>query len=115
MSIKKINKDAFGNVVANIIAGDNDVVGVQAKADKFAFGPLDSADDLRLDYDVTLLPPKKYFQPPVETLMTYKVGGEYQSEISDRKLVLIGVHPYDMIAINQMDELFSQDEFDTHY
>jgi formate hydrogenlyase subunit 6/NADH:ubiquinone oxidoreductase subunit I len=102
-------------VVNNIIAGDSDVVGVRAKADKFAFGPLESADDLRLDYDVTLSPPKKYFQPPVETLMTYKVGGEYKSEISDRKLVLIGVHPYDMIAINQMDELFSQDEYDTHY
>lgn len=115
MSIKKINKDVFGTVVANIIAGDNDVVGVQAKADKFAFGPLESADDLRLDYDVTLLPPKKYFLPQVETLMTYEVGGGYQSKISDKKLVLVGVHPYDMIAINQMDELFSQDEFDTHY
>jgi len=115
MSIRKIYKDVFGSVVANIIADDNDVVGVQAKADKFAFAPLESAQDLRLDYDVTLLPPKKYFQPQIETLMTYEVGGEYQSGISDRKLVLIGVHPYDMVAINQMDELFSQDEYDTHY
>ena len=30
-------------------------------------------------------------------------------------LILLGVHPYDMAAINQMDELFSQDEYDTHY
>ena len=31
------------------------------------------------------------------------------------KNILIGVHPYDLVAIRQMDELFSQDEYDTHY
>lgn len=115
MSIKKIKKEVFNVFIEKIIAGDHKVFGVQSKADKFAFGPLESAEDLRLDYDVTLLPPKKYLQPQVETLMTYEVSGSYKSQISDVKQVLIGVHPYDMIAINQMDELFSQDEYDIHY
>ena len=115
MSIKKLDKQAFKHFVNELIATDQTVVAPTAKADKFAFAPITSADDMRLDYDVTLLPPKKYLLPQVETLMTYQVGGEYSSEISQEKTVLLGVHPYDMVAINQMDEIFSQDESDIHY
>lgn len=114
MSIKKISKPDLTVFIDQLIASDK-VFGVQAKGDKFEFAPLESAKDLRLDYDVTLTPPKKYFQPPVETLVTFEVGGEYKSQYSNEPFVLIGVHPYDMIAINQMDKLFAQDNCDTHY
>ena len=50
---------------------------LKSKGDKFAFGPLESASELRMDYDVTLLPPKKYFFPQRETLVTYNVGKEF--------------------------------------
>jgi sulfhydrogenase subunit beta (sulfur reductase) len=115
MGIKKLTKDAFNNFVDGLIASEPNVIGVQAKGDRFAFAPLQAAEKLRLDYDVTILPPKKYFQPPVETLLTYEVPGPYKSVRQNDKLILIGVHPYDMIAINQMDILFSQDEYDHHY
>ncbi len=114
MSIKKLKKDSFVRFIDDLIHTVK-VIGVQAKGDKFDFGLLSSADDLRLDYDVTLLPPKKYFLPPIETLLTYEVEGEYKSQYDDEQFVLVGVHPYDMIAINQMDKLFSQDNVDTHY
>ena len=91
------------------------VIGVQAKGDRFDFAPLESAQDLRLDYDVTLQPPKKYFLPPTEVLLTFEVGGAYKSQLDGEKFILLGVHPYDMVAINQMDELFRQDNYDTHY
>ena len=115
MSIKKLDKQVFKNFVNELIASDQSVVGPAAKADKFAFAPLQSADDLRLDYDVTLLPPKKYVLPQVETLMTYNTAGGYKSAISKEKLILLGVHPYDVVAISQMDEIFTQDETDVHY
>ncbi len=114
MATKKLTKDAFNELIDNLIAKQK-VIGVQSKGDKFDFGLLQSAKNLRLDYDVTLLPPKKYFLPPIETLLTYEIGGEYKSQYDDEKFVLVGVHPYDMIAINQMDNLFSQDNADTHY
>ncbi|MEN6333292.1 MAG: 4Fe-4S dicluster domain-containing protein [Phycisphaerales bacterium] len=114
MSVKKITKSAFGDFVYALIQTEN-VIGVQAKGDRFDFAPLESAKDLRLDYDVTLQPPKKFFLPPMEVLMTFEVGGAYASQLDDKKFILLGVHPYDMIAINQMDELFSQDNYDTHY
>jgi len=114
MSVKKIKKNDFAKLVESLIATER-VIGVQARGDRFDFGPLESADALRLDYDVTLQPPKKYFQPPVETVMTYEIGGEYKSQCDNEKFILIGVHPYDMIAINQMDKIFSQDNYDNHY
>ena len=114
MSIKKISKNALTAFVDTLIS-QGKVIAVQAKGDRFDFGPLESARDLRLDYDVTLTPPKKYFQPPLEVLMTYDVEDGYKSHCDDEKFILIGVHPYDMIAINQMDRLFSQDNYDSHY
>ncbi|MFA5553866.1 MAG: 4Fe-4S dicluster domain-containing protein [Phycisphaerae bacterium] len=114
MSIKKITKTDLANLIDKLIASER-VIGVQAKGDRFDFSPLASAEDLRLDYDVTLTPPKKYFQPPVETLMTFEVGGGYKSQYNDKPFILIGVHPYDMIAINQMDKIFAQDHCDNHY
>ncbi len=114
MSVKKITKDDFAKFVDALIKTAK-TIGVQAKGDRFDFAPLGSAKDLRLDYDVTLQPPKKFFLPPSEVLLTYEVGGPYQSQCDAEKFILLGVHPYDMIAINQMDELFRQDNYDAHY
>ena len=115
MSVSTVTKEQFKSFVSALIGSDQKVVGVQAKNDKFAFGELKNADDLRLDYDVTILPPKKYMLPQKETLLQFEVGGEAQTTQECEKMVLLGVHPYDMVAINQMDQLFSQDEYDTHY
>ena len=114
MTVKKIAKNDFTSFVDALIRTEK-TIGVQAKGDRFDFAPLESAKDLRLDYDVTLQPPKKYFLPPAEVLLTYEVGGPYQSQLDGQKFILLGVHPYDMVAINQMDELFQQDNYDTHY
>lgn len=114
MKTKKLSKDVLSDLVSGLVAEEK-VIGVKAKGDRFDFGPLESAEDLRLDYDVTLQPPKKYFQPPIETLLTFGVGGDYRSQHDTEKFILIGVHPYDMIAINQMDRIFSQDHYDSHY
>lgn len=115
MSVSTVTKKQLKAFVAALINTDQKVVGVQAKDDKFVFGDLTDADALRLDYDVTILPPKKYMLPQTEALLKFKVAGESQSALKAEKMVLIGVHPYDMVAINQMDELFSQGEYDTHY
>jgi ferredoxin len=114
MSVVKISQEELKKIVSELIKSEK-VYGVLAKGERFEFGPLKRAEDLRLDYDVTLLPPKKYFQPTVETLLTFEGEGKYKSQLNDEKFILIGVHPYDMVAINQMDKIFSQDYYDEHY
>ena len=115
MSVKKINQSALDDWVSGLI-GEQTVYGVQAKGDKFAFDPLRKASALRLDYDVTILPPKKYFQPQREVLLTFnRKTVAFESVIAEDPFVVFGVHPYDMVAISQMDKIFSMDNFDKHY
>lgn len=114
MSAKKLSKNELDRLIDSLIASQK-TFGVQAKGERFNFDLLESAEDLRLDYDVTLQPPKKYFQPPVETLLTYHTQKGYESHLDDEPFNLVGVHPYDMHAINQMEEIFSQDNYDAHY
>jgi hypothetical protein len=115
MKTRKISKDTFKRFV-NALIKQQTVYGVCAKGDRFEFEQLDSAEQLRLDYDVTLRPPgRKYFLPPKETLLTYELGDGYKSVYDETKFILLGVHPYDMEAINQLDKLFAMDNCDTHY
>ncbi|OQW94734.1 MAG: hypothetical protein BWK77_08730 [Verrucomicrobia bacterium A1] len=114
MSVKKIDLQAFGAWV-NACVKKHRVHGVQASGDRFVFAPLERAEDLRLDYDVTLLPPKKYFQPPCEVLSKFTRDGTFESVVESEPLVLFGIHPYDMVAISQMDTIFSRDPCDVHY
>ena len=113
-----ISKENFTQFVTSLINdGSLNVIGVKAKGDKFAFGPLENANDLRLDYDVTLLPPKKYFFPQRETLVTYNVGKGFSAKSPSeiKPMVLIGVHPYDIEALLHMDEIFSETKSDPFY
>ncbi|NOY80656.1 MAG: Ni/Fe hydrogenase subunit beta [Kiritimatiellaeota bacterium] len=114
MSITKLNETALQSWVDRLI-GQHQVYGVKAKGDRFAFGPLDDAAELRLDYDVTILPPKKYFLPQSQELLKFSRRGAYQPVGEPAPFVLFGVHPYDVVAIAQMDEVFSKDNHDRHY
>jgi NAD-dependent dihydropyrimidine dehydrogenase PreA subunit len=115
MSIKRIDQSTLDVWVDGLIA-EQTVYGVQAKGDKFAFDRLRKASALRLDYDVTILPPKKYFQPQREVMMKFnRATADFESVVDDAPFVVFGVHPYDMAAISQMDKVFTMDNFDKHY
>ena len=114
MSVKKLNQELLNSWVDGLIE-KHKVFGIQAKGERFAFGPLACAKDLRLDYDIAILPPKKYFQPQKENLMTFETKGKFESITDDTPFVLLGVHPYDMNAINQMEMVFTSDNYDVHY
>ncbi len=113
-----IAKENFTEFINALINDDSlNVIGVKSKGEKFAFGPLDSASELRLDYDVTLLPPKKYFFPQRETLVTYNIGKGFsaRSPADNKQTVIVGVHPYDIVALLHMDEIFSETKSDPYY
>jgi len=116
-TMKIVKKNELLNFVNNLIERDaRTVVGVKSKGDKFVFDTLNSADELRLDYDVTILPPKKYFFPQRETLISYEmsnVSAEGNIEIEPR--ILFGVHPYDIVALLHMDEVFKETNSDPYY
>ncbi len=115
--MRVISKEDFTDFISTLIKDETwNIIGVKAKNDKFAFGPLEDASELRLDYDVTLLPPKKYFFPQRETLVTYNVGKSFSATSAEAKpMVIVGVHPYDIVALLHMDEIFSETKSDPLY
>ena len=100
-----------------ITSPDLEVIGVKEKGSKYVFGELANAGELRLDYDVTILPPKKELLPPNEDLLTFDLGQPFNvmAHHEDKKKVLVGVHPYDLIAINMMDQVYLGTHVDDHY
>lgn len=116
MSLQILEKGAIAPLVEALMA-DYRVVGPKAKGPKFAFGPIADPADLRLDYDTTILPPKKVLQPQHERLATFNLEGEpaATSVIKAEPTVLFGVHTCDLKAIRLLDEAFSDDYPDAHY
>ena len=90
--MKIIMKEDFDTFVNSLIDDKSlSVIGVKSRRDKFTFAPLETASELRLDYDVTLLPPKKYFFPQRETLFTYDLAGGFSAkgQAADAKRIVI--------------------------
>lgn len=85
-----------------------------SKKHRFVFAPLASARDLRLDYDVTILPPKKVIFPVKQDLLAFGPAGP-ASAIRPEPRILFGVHFYDIKAIDMLDLLFRENNEDWNY
>jgi len=113
MTASFIRSDDFAAfVTAMIEAGP--VYGPMAKRSRFVFGRLEAPDELRLDYDVTILPPKKLFFPPAQDLLHFDDAG-FGAPLEPVEKILFGVHFYDVKAIDQTDLLFSERNYDVNY
>jgi NAD(P)H-flavin reductase/formate hydrogenlyase subunit 6/NADH:ubiquinone oxidoreductase subunit I len=109
-------KADLGSFVAKLKAG-YEVIGPVSKDPEFVFAPIDSAADLRLDYDTTILPPhKKYLAPPKETLMTFSGRATKTGEPAPAgKQVLFGVHACDVNGMLSLDKVFLGTYPDPYY
>ncbi len=109
-------KADLGSFVAKLKSG-YEVIGPVAKDPEFVFEPVESAADLRLDYDTTILPPhKKYLEPPKETMMTFSgPAAETGVPAAPGKRVLFGVHACDVNAMLSVDKLFLGTYPDPYY
>jgi len=85
--------------------------------DLFGWAYLVEPADLRLDYNVTVLGPKKFLWPSRQTLYAYSLKGDPAPEavIEHEPTVLFGVHPCDVTAIQTTDAAFGKDIADPHY
>jgi ferredoxin len=71
---------------------------------------------LRLDYNTTILPPKKYLLPQQETLFTFRTDTMSTSPVFDmRWRVIFGMHTCDLHAMRLLDAALTRGNPDTHY
>ncbi len=113
MSVLYIGEKGFRSFVGALMR-EKRVVGPVAKRKKFVFAALESFDDLRLDYDVTILPPRKLFFPTSQDVVRFD-GERIEGCIAPVETVLLGVHFYDVKAIDQTDLLFRERNPDGNY
>jgi sulfhydrogenase subunit beta (sulfur reductase) len=116
MSLWVIDKQAMAPFVARMLE-DYRVIGPVAKGTKFAFGEIQDPADLKLGYNTSILPPKKYLQLPEERMMTFtRSGGPAPDAAIDAPpTVILGVHTCDLHALCVLDQAFSQGYPDAHY
>lgn len=112
-------KEKFGQFVSFLLA-DSKVMAPVAKGPQFAFQEVKSPQEvaaIRMDYDITILPPKKYLLPTYERLLefdsrdpaTARPAGKAQS------LVILGVHPHDLHALATLDAAMRVEPSDASY
>lgn len=111
-----VPKRSFNSLV-NALARTMPVYGPRTKRGKFVFDRIESADDLALEYDTTVLPPTMYLFPPREPILKFKLGdgGKSQPATDTSPRAIIGVHPYDIKAIELLDEAFAAASPDPNY
>jgi len=86
-----------------------EVYGPVAKGKQVVFGPVADPKELQLNYVTTILPPKKFFYAPFETLFHFhrELGITEQQTLRDRGRVLFGLHPCDVAALGLLDRVFA--------
>jgi ferredoxin len=116
MSLWVIDKQAMASFVTSLM-DDYRVVGPVAKGIQYAFDQIEDPANLRLDYNTSILPPKKYLQPQVERMMTFTRSGKpvVETVIDAPPTVIFGVHTCDLHGMAVLDEAFSQGYPDAHY
>jgi sulfhydrogenase subunit beta (sulfur reductase) len=84
---------------------------------EYVLRPVVRWSEVRLDYPRTILPPKKYFLPPRETLFRYRPGEGYvpHTEDLEKRIVLFGLHACDIYALNILDQIFGGKYPDPYY
>ncbi len=121
MSLRIIDKGAMPAFVAGMTR-EYEVVGPRVKAylpngkAQFAFGPIADASELRLDYNTTILPPKKHLLPQEEVLFTFQTADlKATPQLDSQPRVLLGVHTCDIHALGLLDAVFATGQRDEHY
>ena len=83
----------------------------------YAFAPVRDAHEVALEHVPTILPPKKYFLPPRETLLHFDVrhGMTVETVGNGEPLTLLGVHTCDIAGIQCLNMVFSERPRDYNY
>ncbi len=91
-------------------------VPVQTDEGFYDFRPWTKGGEIAWDYDLTVNPLKRFLLPPREDLISFDAG-DYTSRgvFEAPQQLLFGVHPYDLRAIAQLDQLMEQGSPDRNY
>ena len=83
------------------------------------FTSLSDVNQVTLDYENTLVPPKEFFLPPTETMFSFTTNkGGFNivlPEEGDKRRLIFGIRPCDVNALSILDKVFGGDQRDEYY
>ena len=118
MEIVELTTTEFLDFVNSLVRKKTaDIIGPTLKSGRFSFEALDTAADLRLDFDETTQSPKKFLLPAHDTLLTYATrdAQSYHPVKDHSERTIIGIHPGDLTALALLDKSYGGGVPDGHY
>ena len=117
-----LSKQRFEELIT-FLMGQYRVVGPVCKSAQATAGcghaldVIEDASQLDMDYPTTILPPKKYFMPQHESLLSFTSGekAEVRHDVCVQATAIVGVHPYDIYATWLLDDAMARDPKDANY
>lgn len=93
------------------------LIGPRQKDIQYVFDEIEDAQDLALEYPVSILPPGRCLFPDGEELVRFRRSDvTATSEVVEaEQTILFGVHPCDVHGINILDEVLSDSPPDANY
>jgi sulfhydrogenase subunit beta (sulfur reductase) len=106
--LTKVTRPIFQTSVRRMME-ENKIFGVQKKSPGYIFDNLWSAQDLCLDYNISVLPPNKYVLPSREPLIEFNLATKESTEfnINGKPSIILGIHPYDLHAFKILDSVYA--------
>jgi ferredoxin len=116
---QRLPKAKFRDFVARLMESYR-VVAPVAKGADYAFATIETGEEIsriRMDYDITILPPKKYLLPTYEDLLTFdgREPSSGQAVVEAEPTVIVGVHPYDLHGVATLEAAFSMEPADANF
>ena len=88
---------------------------VRVSEQSFSFKQVEEPAEIAWEALRTILPPKKFFYPQKETLLTFNGNEIVETKPESKFQVLFGVHPCDLAGLGIMDTIFEAGPADAHY
>jgi len=113
----KISKEKFGQAFDALVA-EYQIIAPVSDANGIAFKGVKSFSEVKQDYLNSKLPPKAFFFPQHEKLMSYKKEGKdvtVKSELKVEDTILFGIRPCDAKGMLLLDMVFKNDQYTDPY
>jgi len=117
MKIVKLPKENLAEFIRHLSVFGGIHAPIKKSEKSFVFAPIRNPSEIELNYSRTILPLKKYFFKPIDTMFSFSAekGYEMPAEEPNKKYVIFGVHPCDIHGLKILDLVFSGRYVDSYY
>lgn len=117
MKILKLPKSNLDKFLLGLKKYGEVHIPIKKSETSYVFAPMNHPNDVALEYLRTIIPPKKYFFKPKESIFEFSTSQNFIDHVEDanKKIVLFGLHPCDIHGLKILDIVFGTGYIDKHY